>query len=75
MNEKAKPTDTGITIDLTGPGGNANNLLGAVKTLGRQLSMGDSKITDIRDRMKSSNYEHLVDVFDEEFGEYVTLLR
>jgi len=59
-------------IDLAGPEGNAFCLLGIAKDLCKQLG---KDWTDISSRMKSGNYENLISVFDEEFGEYVDLYR
>lgn len=63
---------TGIEIDLTGPDGNAFFLLGTAGRLAKQLGL-DSKA--IQAEMMQGNYEHLVEVFDREFGEFVTLYR
>lgn len=61
-----------IQIDLTGPQGNAYVLLGIADDLAKQLGKdGDT----IRAEMKSGDYEHLLQVFEREFGEYVTLYR
>jgi len=60
------------SIDLTGPKGNAYFLLGYAKSLAKDLGR-DPK--DITDRMKSGDYENLIEVFEKEFGEYVTLYR
>jgi len=59
----------GITVDLTGPSGNAYNLLGLAKS----LSKPDH--ADILAEMMSGDYENLVSVFDEYFGDVVTLER
>lgn len=69
----AKPRESGvIKIDLTGPDGNAFNLLGIAKHLGKQLN---KDVDDIVSRMKSGDYENLLKVFDEEFGYFVILYR
>ena len=62
----------GIMIDLTGPQGNAFCLLGTARTLANQLSKDPKPILD---DMKSGDYEHLINVFEEHFGDYVTLYR
>jgi hypothetical protein len=59
-------------IDLTGPEGNAYVLLGYAKTFAKQLHK-DGK--DITNRMMSGDYENLLKVFDEEFGDFVILWR
>lgn len=74
MIVKKKP-QYGYTIDLTGPEGNAFNLIGTAKRLGKQLDMSANYIDDMVERMTSGDYEHLVKVFDDEFGSVVTLLR
>lgn len=60
------------TIDLTGPQGNAFYLLGVASNFAKRLGY-DHKA--IQEDMRSSDYEHLVEVFDKHFGSFVTLLR
>ena len=67
-----KPKQTGITIDLTGPQGNAFFLLGTATDICKQLGY-DSK--PVLDDMKSGDYENLLNVFDTHFGDFVTLYR
>jgi len=67
-----KPKSEGITIDLTGPQGNAFFLLGTAKKLARQLDFNESFILN---EMKSGDYENLLQVFDRYFGSFVTLYR
>jgi hypothetical protein len=67
-----KPKQTGITIDLTGPQGNAFYLLGTASNLAKQLGL-DSKV--IQAEMMSGDYENLLEVFDSNFGSIVTLYR
>jgi hypothetical protein len=67
-----KPKQTGITIDLTGPQGNAYYLLGTASNLAKQLGL-DSKV--IQAEMMSGDYENLLEVFDSYFGSIVTLYR
>jgi len=61
-----------LEIDLTGPDGNAFVLLGYAKRLGRELGLD---VTQIQSEMMSGDYENLVNVFDKNFGEFVTLYR
>jgi len=57
-----------LEIDLTGPDGNAYYLLGLARRLADQLGLdGDTICAE----MKSDDYDHLVQVFDCHFGEYV----
>jgi hypothetical protein len=67
-----KPKTNGITIDLTGPQGNAFYLLGTAKNLAKQLGLNS---TEIMEEMKSGDYENLLQVFDKNFGSIVTLYR
>ena len=69
---KSKKESLGISIDLTGPDGNAFVLIGTAAKLARQLGL-DSKA--IQAEMMSGDYENAVNVFDENFGHFVTLYR
>jgi hypothetical protein len=68
----SKPQTRGIEIDLTGPQGNAFFLLGTAKNLAKKLGLNGNEITK---EMMSGDYEHLLEVFDENFGMFVTLYR
>jgi hypothetical protein len=68
INEKT----SGIEIDLTGPDGNAFVLMGMASKFAKQLGLNKDEI--ISDMM-SGNYEHLLEVFEKHFGDYVTLYR
>ena len=61
-----------VTIDLTGPEGNAYVLLGYAKNFAEQLSL-DYEV--IREEMTSGDYGNLVNVFDKHFGSFVILER
>lgn len=67
-----KPKTFGITIDLTGPQGNAFFLMGTASNLAKQLGLNSDEITS---EMRSGDYENLVEVFDNYFGSIVTLYR
>ena len=64
-----------ITIDLTGPDGNAFVLLGKAKSFAKQLGMSGAKAERIVYEMQSGDYENLLNVFDKHFGSFVTLYR
>jgi hypothetical protein len=64
--------NTGIEIDLTGPQGNAFFLLGTAMNLARQLGLNSEEVCG---KMKEGDYEHLVQTFDNYFGDFVTLYR
>lgn len=63
---------TGIVIDLTGPDGNAFVLIGKAGNLAKQLGLDKDAI---QKEMMSGNYDHLINVFDKHFGDFVTLLK
>ena len=67
-----KKPQSEIVIDLTGPDGNAFALLAYAKRFAQQLNLDFSKI---QDEMTSSDYENLVQVFDDYFGDFVILER
>lgn len=69
---KIKKKEKRLEIDLTGPQGNAFFLLGTAKKLAGQLG---KDWEDINKRMRSGDYESLLKVFEEEFGDYVLMYR
>ena len=66
--------DTPIVIDITGPEGNAYYLLGVAQRLGKQI-FDEERTADILVEMRSSDYENLLNVFEENFGSIVTILE
>lgn len=72
IKDKSEMEKRGLEIDLTGPDGNAFVLMGYASNLAKQLKKDENAI---RKDMQSGDYEHLVEVFDREFGDYVTLYR
>ena len=68
----SKDTTRKMTIDLTGPQGNAFFLLGTASKLCKQLEIDD---TIVLEDMKSGGYEHLITVFDTYFGDFIDLER
>lgn len=69
---KSKKKNGLLEIDLTGPHGNAFYLLGVAGNLAKQLGKDSAAINE---EMMSGDYEHLVEVFDREFGHFVILYR
>ena len=69
---RTKQAPKEIIIDLTGPDGNAFVLMGTAVNLAKQLGKDG---TAIREEMMAGDYEHLLSVFDREFGDYVILER
>ena len=72
MAIKKKQLSSRIEIDISGPDGNAWNLMGLARRYAKQLGKDGEKITA---RMMEGDYEHLLKVFDSEFGEFVDLVR
>ena len=70
-----KPKTTQITIDLTGPQGNAFYLLGLAKRWAKELQFSDSYRDEMLEKTKSSDYENLIQILDDEFGSVVTFYR
>ena len=64
-----------IIIDLTGPDGNAFALMGMAKRFGSQLGWDKGQTQDLINEMMDGDYEHLLEVFDREFGDFVILER
>lgn len=71
ISEKSKQ----ITIDLTGPDGNAFVLMGYAKTFAKKMGKSVAEQEQIIKDMMSGDYENLVDVFDNYFGSFVILYR
>lgn len=74
MIRSKQETNQPIIIDLTGPDGNAFALMARAKRFATQLGWEDRGSALIEDMM-SGDYEHLLQVFDNAFGEYVILER
>ena len=72
IKDKSEMERRGLEIDLTGPDGNAFVLIGYASNLAKQLKKDENAI---KEDMQSGDYEHLVEVFDREFGDYVTLYK
>jgi hypothetical protein len=72
MIREKLPKDGPIVIDITGPEGNAFALMGYARRFASQLGLDSDRIIG---QMVSGNYENLLQVFDENFGEYVILER
>jgi len=71
-NIKDRYTPKQVEIDLTGEEGNAFVLMGYAHRFSTQLGLNPEPIVN---DMMSSDYEHLVNVFDKYFGDFVTLYR
>jgi hypothetical protein len=63
-----------MIIDLNGPDGNAYALMAYAKKLGRQLDFTSKQTNQILNEMRSGDYQNLLEVFKENFGDYVELI-
>ena len=70
MIRKKQERSGPIVVDLTGPDGNAFALMGLASRLSKQLGFKSPTA-----EMMEGDYEHLLVVFDKNFGDYVTLER
>ena len=70
MVMRKKDYQAEMVIDLTGPEGNAFVLMGYAKRLSRQLCIDPEEVIE---KMQSGDYDNLVKVFDEYFGDFVIL--
>jgi len=64
-----------MEIELSGPEGNAYYLMTLVEKIGTQLRLSVEKKSKILTDMKSHDYNNLLKVFIENFGEVVTLKK
>ena len=73
IKSKENKPKRNIEIDLTGP--QIYYLLGLASRWSKELQFSDSYREEMLEKMKSSDYENLIKVFDDEFGSIVTLYR
>lgn len=71
IRDKVASSST-LIVDLTGPDGNAFVLLGMAKRWARDLQLD---FNSIRADAMSGDYEHLLSVLDNHFGDYVIFER
>ena len=64
-----------IELNLNGVDGNAFALIGHARSYGRQLGFSQDEIDKISKDMMSSDYTHLLKVFDNNFGHVIKLVR
>ena len=70
--DKSKKKEKRIEIDLSGPQGNAFVIMGIAKDLAKQTGK-DSE--DIHKRMTSGDYENLLQVLEDEFGDLIVMYK
>ena len=68
-----------IEIDLTAPEGNAFSLMRFAKDTANQMNkaLGEEHINvdELMKDMMSSDYEHIVELLEEHFGDFIILYR
>ena len=64
---------SGRVIDLKGPQGNAFQLMAYADDCLRQMGRRD-KMDALQTEMMSGDYDNLIRIFEENFGDYVTLV-
>jgi len=69
---REKQPKTELVIDLTGSEGNAFVLMGYAKRFAKQLGWDSDQIID---EMTAGDYDNLIEVFDDYFGDFVILER
>jgi len=69
---RTKQAPKEIVIDLTGPDGNAFTLIATARDFARKIGKDGEAIVE---EMMAGDYEHLLFVFDREFGSFVILER
>lgn len=62
-------------IHLSSSRGNAFALIGIAKQLSKKLDKSKEEIDVLVNDMMSGNYEHLIKVFDDNFGDYIDLIK
>ena len=65
---KKKKVGGMVEVDLTGPQGNAFCLLGYANEWSKQLGLDE---VEINKELASGDYEHLLEVMEKYFGDYV----
>ena len=66
-------SSSGRVIDLQGPQGNAFALMAQADDFLRQMGRRD-EFRAMRTEMMSGDYDNLIRIFEENFGDYVTLV-
>jgi len=69
---KEFPASGKVDIDLTGPDGNAFALMSYARQFAKQLKIDHKPIID---DMMSGDYEHLLEVMEKYFGDYIIMYR
>ena len=60
-------------IDLDGPEGNANNIIGTAVMLGRDHGYTEEMLKEMVNDMKSGDYINVLTVFNKHFGSFIVM--
>jgi hypothetical protein len=69
---KEMPKSGKLEIDTTGPDGNAFALMAYARMIAKQLKINHEPIIN---EMMDGDYEHLIEVMEKHFGDYIILYR
>jgi hypothetical protein len=72
IDRSKMPNQDKIIIDLSGPDGNSFILMGIAKNLAKQLGLDGDMIVK---EMMLGDYENLLEVMEEYFGEFIIMYR
>jgi|APFre7841882793_1041355.scaffolds.fasta_scaffold32438_4 hypothetical protein len=75
ITEKRPAAKEKIEIDLRGPEGNAFALMAIANKIGKQLGMHPDERGAINAEMMSGDYDNLIKVMDQHFGDYVIMYK
>ena len=64
-----------VEINLQGPDGNAYALMAYAKSFGRQIGMSEEIVGKVIDKMTSGDYNNLLLVFEDYFGNVCKLIN
>lgn len=68
-----KPKKDKIELDLSGEDGNAFSVMALARRLAKQLDYTQDEINSMITLMMSRDYDFLINVFDDNFGDYVDI--
>ena len=64
-----------LSIDISGPRGNAVHLIGQAETFAKQLDYSPAQIASMKADMQSRDYDHLLRVFRSHFNGFCQLVN
>lgn len=64
-----------LTIDLSGPDGNAFALIGVARDLAKMVGLNGKETSAITEEMMNGDYDHLIETLEDNFGEFIILIK